>query len=221
MNLNENIERILVSKEEIAKRTAELGDRISRDYKGKRPLLVCVLKGSVMFFSDLVRRITEDVELDFMAISSYGSGSTSSGEVRVLKDLGVKVEGRDLLVIEDIVDSGITLYYLTNLLKTRGAASVEICTLLDKPERRQRDLKPKYVGFTIPNEFVVGYGLDYDKLRSTFGTTLYRETQDIYVVAVVLGHKDINTTKKHYAAISDEIRRKAANVIKLRENDDK
>ena len=110
MNLNENIERILVSKEEIAKRTAELGDRISRDYKGKRPLLVCVLKGSVMFFSDLVRRITEDVELDFMAISSYGSGSTSSGEVRVLKDLGVKVEGRDLLVIEDIVDSGITLY---------------------------------------------------------------------------------------------------------------
>ena len=142
MNLNENIERILVSKEEIAKRTAELGDRISRDYKGKRPLLVCVLKGSVMFFSDLVRRITEDVELDFMAISSYGSGSTSSGEVRVLKDLGVKVEGRDLLVIEDIVDSGITLYYLTNLLKTRGAASVEICTLLDKPERRQRDLKP-------------------------------------------------------------------------------
>ena len=117
MNLNENIERILVSKEEIAKRTAELGDRISRDYKGKRPLLVCVLKGSVMFFSDLVRRITEDVELDFMAISSYGSGSTSSGEVRVLKDLGVKVEGRDLLVIEDIVDSLSTwvLPYQTNL----------------------------------------------------------------------------------------------------------
>lgn len=174
MNLNENIERILVSKEEIAKRTAELGDRISRDYKGKRPLLVCVLKGSVMFFSDLVRRITEDVELDFMAISSYGSGSTSSGEVRVLKDLGVKVEGRDLLVIEDIVDSGITLYYLTNLLKTRGAASVEICTLLDKPECRQRDLKPKYVGFTIPNEFVVGYGLDYDER--------YRNLPDVCVL---------------------------------------
>lgn len=109
-----------------------------------------------------------------MAISSYGSGSTSSGEVRVLKDLGVKVEGRDLLVIEDIVDSGITLSYLTNLLKTRGAASVEICTLLDKPERRQRDLKPKYVGFTIPNEFVVGYGLDYDER--------YRNLPDVCVL---------------------------------------
>lgn len=163
MKLKDNIEKILISKEEIASRTAELGKQISRDFEGKRPLLVCVLKGSVMFFADLVRQITEDVELDFMAISSYGSGSTSSGEVRVLKDLGVKVEGRDLLIVEDIVDSGITLSYLTNLLRTRGAASVEICTLLDKPERRQRELKPKYVGFTIPNEFVIGYGLDYDE----------------------------------------------------------
>lgn len=163
MKLKDNIKKILISKEEIASRTAELGKQISRDFEGKRPLLVCVLKGSVMFFADLVRQITEDVELDFMAISSYGSGSTSSGEVRVLKDLGVKVEGRDLLIVEDIVDSGITLSYLTNLLRTRGAASVEICTLLDKPERRQRELKPKYVGFTIPNEFVIGYGLDYDE----------------------------------------------------------
>lgn len=143
MKLKDNIERILISKEEIANRTAELGKQISRDFEGKRPLLVCVLKGSVMFFADLVRQITEDVELDFMAISSYGSGSTSSGEVRVLKDLGVKVEGRDLLIVEDIVDSGITLSYLTNLLKTRGAASVEICTLLDKPERRQRRAQAK------------------------------------------------------------------------------
>ncbi len=175
MKLKDNIERILISKEEIANRTAELGEQISRDYKGKRPLLVCVLKGSVMFFADLVRQISEDVELDFMAISSYGSGSTSSGEVRVLKDLGVKVEGRDLLIVEDIVDSGITLSYLTNLLKTRGAASVEICTLLDKPERRQRRLKPKYVGFTIPNEFVIGYGLDYDER--------YRNLPDVCVLS--------------------------------------
>lgn len=175
MKLKDNIERILISKEEIANRTAELGRQISRDFEGRRPLLVCVLKGSVMFFADLVRQISEDVELDFMAISSYGSGSTSSGEVRVLKDLGVKVEGRDLLIVEDIVDSGITLSYLTNLLKTRGAASVEICTLLDKPERRQRRLKPKYVGFTIPNEFVIGYGLDYDER--------YRNLPDVCVLS--------------------------------------
>lgn len=175
MKLKDNIEKILISKEEIASRTAELGKQISRDFEGKRPLLVCVLKGSVMFFADLVRQITEDVELDFMAISSYGSGSTSSGEVRVLKDLGVKVEGRDLLIVEDIVDSGITLSYLTNLLRTRGAASVEICTLLDKPERRQRELKPKYVGFTIPNEFVIGYGLDYDER--------YRNLPDVCVLS--------------------------------------
>lgn len=175
MNLKENIERVLVSKEEIATRTAQLGEQISRDYKGKRPLIVCVLKGSVVFFADLVRNISEDIELDFMAISSYGSGSTSSGEVRVLKDLGVKVEGRDLLIVEDIVDSGITLSYLTTLLKTRGAASVEICTLLDKKERRQRDLSPKYVGFSIPNEFVVGYGLDYDER--------YRNLPDVCVLS--------------------------------------
>lgn len=175
MNLKDNIEKILISKEQIAQRVTELGERISADYRGKRPLLVCVLKGSVVFFADLVRVIDEDIELDFMAISSYGSGSTSSGEVRVLKDLGVKTEGRDLLIVEDIVDSGITLSYLTNLLKTRGAASVEICTLLDKPERRQRDLSPKYVGFSIPNEFVIGYGLDFDER--------YRNLTDICVLS--------------------------------------
>ena len=158
-----NIERVLVDKQSILKRCDELGAQISKDYYGKRPMFICVLKGSVMFFADLIRRVSIDCELEFMAISSYGASKSSSGEVRVVKDLNTQVEGRHLIIVEDIVDTGITLNYLVNNLKCRGAASVEICTLLDKPERRERDVHAKYSGFVIPNEFVVGYGLDFDE----------------------------------------------------------
>ncbi len=162
-DLMRNIERVLVDKQSILKRCDELGAQISKDYYGKRPMFICVLKGSVMFFADLIRRVSIDCELEFMAISSYGASKSSSGEVRVVKDLNTQVEGRHLIIVEDIVDTGITLNYLVNNLKCRGAASVEICTLLDKPERRERDVHAKYSGFVIPNEFVVGYGLDFDE----------------------------------------------------------
>lgn len=162
-DLMRNIERVLVDKQSILKRCDELGAQISKDYYGKRPMFICVLKGSVMFYADLIRRVSIDCELEFMAISSYGASKSSSGEVRVVKDLNTQVEGRHLIIVEDIVDTGITLNYLVNNLKCRGAASVEICTLLDKPERRERDVHAKYSGFVIPNEFVVGYGLDFDE----------------------------------------------------------
>lgn len=162
-DLMRDIERVLVDKQSILKRCDELGAQISKDYYGKRPMFICVLKGSVMFFADLIRRVSIDCELEFMAISSYGASKSSSGEVRVVKDLNTQVEGRHLIIVEDIVDTGITLNYLVNNLKCRGAASVEICTLLDKPERRERDVHAKYSGFVIPNEFVVGYGLDFDE----------------------------------------------------------
>ena len=162
-DLMRNIERVLVDKQSILKRCDELGAQISKDYYGKRLMFICVLKGSVMFYADLIRRVSIDCELEFMAISSYGASKSSSGEVRVVKDLNTQVEGRHLIIVEDIVDTGITLNYLVNNLKCRGAASVEICTLLDKPERRERDVHAKYSGFVIPNEFVVGYGLDFDE----------------------------------------------------------
>ncbi len=162
-DLMRDIERVLVDKQSILKRCDELGAQISKDYYGKRPMFICVLKGSVMFYADLIRRVSIDCELEFMAISSYGASKSSSGEVRVVKDLNTQVEGRHLIIVEDIVDTGITLNYLVNNLKCRGAASVEICTLLDKPERRERDVHAKYSGFVIPNEFVVGYGLDFDE----------------------------------------------------------
>ncbi len=162
-DLMRDIERVLVDKQSILKRCDELGAQISKDYYDKRPMFICVLKGSVMFYADLIRRVSIDCELEFMAISSYGASKSSSGEVRVVKDLNTQVEGRHLIIVEDIVDTGITLNYLVNNLKCRGAASVEICTLLDKPERRERDVHAKYSGFVIPNEFVVGYGLDFDE----------------------------------------------------------
>ena len=143
------------------KKAQELGQAITNDYQNKQPLLIGVLKGCVVFFSDLIRNINLDCEIDFMALSSYGRSSVSSGEVKVIKDLSTSIQDRHIIIVEDIVDSGITLNYLINLLKLRGAKSVEICTLMDKPERRQREVYPKYKGFVIPNEFVVGYGLDY------------------------------------------------------------
>ncbi len=162
-DLMADIQGTLIGKEDLQLKCKELGAKISRDYQNKRPLFIGILKGCVMFYSDLIRNVSIDCEMDFMVVSSYGAGKTSSGEVKIIKDTSASVEGRHVIFVEDIVDSGITLNYLINLFKARNAASVEICTLLDKPERRQRDVHPKYTGFVIPNEFVVGYGLDFDE----------------------------------------------------------
>jgi hypoxanthine phosphoribosyltransferase len=152
---------VLVSAEELQRRVAELGEEISRDYAGRSLLLVGVLKGAVFFLSDLMRFIDVPVEVDFMAVASYGSATDSSGVVRILKDLDGAIEGRDVLIVEDIVDSGLTLQYLMRNLGSRNPSSLEVCALLTKPERRKVDLPTRYVGFEIPNRFVVGYGLDY------------------------------------------------------------
>jgi hypoxanthine phosphoribosyltransferase len=152
---------VLVSAEELQQRVAELGEQISSDYAGRSLLLVGVLKGAVFFLSDLMRYIEVPVEVDFMAVASYGSATDSSGVVRILKDLDAPIEGRDVLIVEDIVDSGLTLQYLMRNLGSRNPRTLEVCALLTKPERRKVDLPTRYVGFEIPNRFVVGYGLDY------------------------------------------------------------
>ena len=163
----EDLKKILISKEEIDKRIKELAAELDRDYEGKRPLMVAILKGSVMFFADLVRAMTIPLEMDFMAISSYGNKTKSSGEVRMIKDLDRSIEGRHLVIVEDIVDSGYTLSFLKRMLYSRHPESVKICTLLDKFECREIPLQPDYKGFDIGNEFVVGYGLDYaEKYRN-------------------------------------------------------
>jgi hypoxanthine phosphoribosyltransferase len=152
---------ILVQPDELARRVRELGAEISRDYEGRQPLLVGVLKGAVFFLSDLMRALTVDCEVDFMAVASYGSATESSGVVRILKDLDAAIEDRDVIIVEDIVDSGLTLQYLLRNLGGRGPRSLEVCALLTKPERRRVELSPRYVGFEIPDRFVVGYGLDH------------------------------------------------------------
>lgn len=154
---------VLISEEEVDKRIAELGKKISEDYAGKTVHLICVLKGSVFFTCELAKRITVPVTMDFMSCSSYGAGTTSSGVVKLVKDLDENIEGKDVIVIEDIIDSGRTLSHLLEVLKTRKPASLALCTLLDKPDRRVVDVSVDYVGFDIPDEFVVGYGLDYDQ----------------------------------------------------------
>lgn len=164
MEKRNDIQKILISEEQLAAKVAELGAAISRDYEGKKLMILGVLKGSVVFMADLLRHITIPVEMDFMAVSSYGAGVKTTGVVKILKDLDRLIEGYHVLVVEDILDSGMTLSYLTELLRDRGPASVRIATLLDKPERRKVEIKPDYVGFTIPDEFVVGYGLDYAEL---------------------------------------------------------
>lgn len=155
------IKKVLVSEDDIRKKVEELGKKISEDYKDKNLLLVGILKGAVIFMSDLARSIDIPVKLDFMAVSSYGKSSVSTGEVRIIKDLDYSVENKDILIIEDIIDTGYTLSYLTDNLIKRGANSVKVCTLLNKPERRKVDVPVDYLGFDIPDEFVVGYGLDY------------------------------------------------------------
>ena len=161
--MHNDIEQILFSKEQISARTRELGKQLSEDYAGKNPLLICILKGSSLFFADLVREISIPVYFDFMSISSYGSGTVSSGEVKLIKDLDTSIENRHVIIVEDIVDTGHTLSYLIKNLQARMPASVKVCTLLDKECRREINLVPDYYGFKVDNYFVVGYGLDYDE----------------------------------------------------------
>lgn len=152
---------VLISEEDVAKRIEEMGRQISEEYEGKQIHMICVLKGGVFFMCELAKRVSVPVSLDFMSVSSYGDGTASSGVVRIAKDLDESLEGKDVLVVEDIIDSGRTLYYLLDILAKRRPASMKLCTLLGKPDRRVRDVKVDYVGFEIPDEFVVGYGLDY------------------------------------------------------------
>jgi len=155
------VEEVLIDEETLQGRIAELGAAITDDYRGRDLLLIGVLKGAVFFMADLMRQIDVPCEVDFMAISSYGAGVDSSGVVRILKDLDVSIEGRNVLVVEDIIDSGLTLSYLLRNLEAREPASLEVCALMTKPERRQNDVECRYVGFEIPNRFVIGYGLDF------------------------------------------------------------
>lgn len=152
---------VMISEQDVDARIEELGKQISEDYAGKQVHLICILKGSVFFMCELAKRITVPVSMDFMSVSSYGDGTSSSGIVKIVKDLDETLEGKDVLVVEDIIDSGRTLYYLMDVLQKRQPASLKLCTLLDKPDRRVKDVKVEYVGFNIPDEFVVGYGLDY------------------------------------------------------------
>jgi hypoxanthine phosphoribosyltransferase len=155
------IDEILVQADDLKRRVRELGEQVSKDYEGRDLLLVCVLKGAVFFLADLMRTITIPCEVDFMAVSSYGSATDSSGVVRILKDLDRPIEDVDVLIVEDIVDSGLTLQYLLRNLGARQPRSLEVCALLTKPDRRKVDLEPKYVGFEIPDRFAIGYGLDH------------------------------------------------------------
>ena len=163
-----DFEKVLVSKEDLQKRISELANEMDELYKDSNPHFICILKGSVFFTADLLKEITIPCEMEFMAVSSYGSDTKTSGEVKLIKDLNVPIAGRDVVIIEDIIDSGNTLSYLKRLLQQRNPNSVKICTLLDKPERRKVDLSADFVGFVIPDEFVVGYGLDYDEKYRTF-----------------------------------------------------
>lgn len=153
--------RVLISEEEVERKIKEIGKQISEDYKGRQVHMICVLKGGVFFTCELAKRVSVPVSMDFMSVSSYGDGTKSSGVVKIEKDLDESLEGKDLLIVEDIIDSGRTLSYLIEVLKQRNPRSIKLCTLLDKPERRIKDVQVDYVGFNIPDEFVVGYGLDY------------------------------------------------------------
>ncbi|MFQ7034220.1 hypoxanthine phosphoribosyltransferase [Candidatus Borkfalkia ceftriaxoniphila] len=159
--MHPDVDSILISEEQIKKRIQELAVKLDKEYEGKRPLMVSILKGSVMFYADLLRAMSIPVEMDFMAISSYGAGAKSSGEVKLIKDLDRKIEGRDVVIVEDIIDSGYTLSYLKRMLYSRKPASVKICALLDKYARRVVPIEADFKGFDIEDEFVIGYGLDY------------------------------------------------------------
>ena len=163
MSQQDDILKVLLSEEQLKAKCAEMGARITRDYQGKNLLLVTVLKGAVVYLADLMRCIDLPCAIEFMVVSSYGSGGKTSGVVKIVKDLDQDLSGRDILIVEDILDSGMTLSYLKGLLQSRRPASIRIATLLDKPSRRKVDLQADYVGYEVPDEFVVGYGLDYDE----------------------------------------------------------
>ena len=169
-----DVSHVLIGKEEIAAKVRQIGQALSREYEGLSPVMICVLKGSVVFYADLVRCMDIPIRMDFISASSYGRGTGSSGEVRLIKDLDESIEGRHAVVVEDILDTGLTLHYLTDMLRSRKPASLKICTLLDKPERRRVTIEADWRGFTIPNEFVVGYGLDFAEQ--------YRNLPDICVL---------------------------------------
>ena len=169
-----DFEKVLITENQLKTKVKELADKISKEYNGKNPLLICILKGSVLFTSDLLKNLSTPCQIEFMAVSSYGASTKSSGEVKLTKDLNVPIANRDVIIIEDIVDSGNTLSYLKRVLLQRNPNSVKICTLLDKPERRKVDLEADFVGFTIPDEFVVGYGLDYKED--------YRQYPEVYIL---------------------------------------
>ncbi len=159
--MKNDILKVLISEEELSNKVKELGEQISKDYKGKNLLMVSVLKGSIVFMADLMRAVTVHCQIDFMSVSSYGNSTKTTGVVKIVKDLDVNLEGFDLLIVEDILDSGMTLSYIKHMLLERNPNSIKICTLLDKPERRQSEVLADYKGFNVPDEFVVGYGLDY------------------------------------------------------------
>ncbi len=174
-----DFEKVLISKQDIAKRISELAKQLDSDYEGKNPLFIGILKGSVIFTADLLRALSIPCQMEFMAVSSYGNNTKSSGEVKLIKDLNVPIENRHVVIVEDIVDSGNTLSYLKRLLMQRKPASVKIITLLDKPSRRKVELVPEYCGFSIPDEFVVGYGLDYNEDYRAFDE-VYILKRDVY-----------------------------------------
>lgn len=178
---NSDIEKILVSNAEIAKRAEEIAAQINADYKGKPILVVGILRGASIFLADIFKRLEGDVELDFMSLSSYGGGTNSSGEVKMIKDLSEPVDGKNVLIIEDIIDTGITLSYLIKVLEARNPESIKLCALLDKPSRRKVELKGDYIGFEIPDEYVVGYGLDYAEK--------YRNLPDVCVLSKTVYEK--------------------------------
>ncbi|MEY3284844.1 MAG: hypothetical protein RIR86_2857 [Acidobacteriota bacterium] len=159
---NPNLE-VLLSSDQIAARVREIGEQITRDYAGQRPNLICVLKGAATFMCDLMRTIDLSISVDYIAVSSYGKGTSTTGEVKILKDLDRPLEGRDIIIVEDILDTGLTLSYLLNTFRNRGANSIRLATLLNKPERRRVNVEADYIGFNVPDQFVVGYGLDYDE----------------------------------------------------------
>lgn len=161
--MQNDVLKVLISEEEIAEKVAEIGAQISKDYAGKTPVVISVLKGSFVFMADLVRAMDVKTEIDFMVVSSF-DGIVSTGAVKIMKDIDIPIEGRDVLIVEDILDSGLTLEYLTEILWGRDPASLRIATLLDKPSRRKADIVPEYVGFVVPDEFVIGYGLDYNEI---------------------------------------------------------
>ena len=161
--IDNDVLKVLITEDELRKRVYELGDQLTKDYSGKDVVVISVLKGSIMFMADLLRAFNNHVEIDFMVVSSYGAGVVSTGAVKMIKDVFLSIEGKDVLIVEDILDTGRTLHYIKEYLQGRKPNSIRICTLLDKPERREADISADYVGFTVPDEFVIGYGLDFNE----------------------------------------------------------